>query len=82
MMYVKIKKIYTHDKCECTQHAQTYYFNIRMCIFIYTRVFKKTKSTRQKRQEILQRRQKIYLNMMFVYYFHHLHHFQLSTRDL
>ena len=57
MMYVKIKKIYTHDKCECTQHAQTYYFNIRMCIFIHTCI-QKDEDTRQKRQEILQRRQR------------------------
>ena len=81
MMYVKIKKIYTYDKCECTQHAQTYYFNIRMCIFIHTCIQKdeehKTKKTRN-----FTTTTKIYLNMMFVYYFHRLHHFQLLTRDL
>ena len=56
MMYVKIKKIHMINVYMYTTLKQitlTY-----ECVFLYTRVFKKTKSTRQKRQEILQRRQR------------------------
>ena len=79
MMYVKIKKI--HMINVCVHNTQTDYFNIRMCIFIHTCIQKdeehKTKKTRN-----FTTTTKIYLNMMFVYYFHRLHHFQLLTRDL
>ena len=60
-MYVKIKKIYNdNDKCVwCTQYTTLKHITLTYeCVFLYTRVFKKTKSTRQKRQEILQRRQR------------------------
>ena len=56
MMYVKIKKIYMIN---VSVHNTLKHITLTYeCVFLYTRVFKKTKSTRQKRQEILQRRQR------------------------
>ena len=77
MMYVKIKKIYMIN---VSVHNTLKHITLTYeCVFLYTRVFKKTKT---KKTRNFTTTTKIYLNMMFVYYFHHLHHFQLSTRDL